>query len=92
MSCTYNYNGKRYSQNRLLSLLVSELPVLDQRESITWLTEKLGMNENEVKVVNGLIDGKSLRVALIKNGYAREYYGLAKCRLLPASQRYRQCL
>jgi endonuclease YncB( thermonuclease family) len=25
-----------------------------------------------------LIDGKSLRVALIKNGYAREYYGLAK--------------
>jgi micrococcal nuclease len=25
-----------------------------------------------------LIDGKSLRVLLIKNGYAREYYGLAK--------------
>ena len=25
-----------------------------------------------------LIDGKSLRIALIKNGYAREYYGLAK--------------
>ena len=25
-----------------------------------------------------LIDGKSLRVALIQNGYAREYYGLAK--------------
>jgi endonuclease YncB( thermonuclease family) len=25
-----------------------------------------------------LIDGKSLRVLLIQNGYAREYYGLAK--------------
>jgi endonuclease YncB( thermonuclease family) len=25
-----------------------------------------------------LVDGKSLRVALIQNGYAREYYGLAK--------------
>lgn len=60
MNCTYTYKGKTYSTDRLLRTLVEELPVNDQVESIRFLTEFLGMSENDIIIIKGLIENKSL--------------------------------
>lgn len=63
MSCTYIYNNKKYSKERLLKLLIEENNVIfpkSQTESIKWLKDTLGMSDDEIKVVQGLIDNKSL--------------------------------
>jgi len=62
-TCTYFYNNKKYSRDRLLRVLIGEglsLVSNDQAESIQWLKNKLGMTDSEIKVVEGLIDNKSL--------------------------------
>ena len=59
-NCSYQYAGKTYSQDRLLRKLVEELPSGSQQESIDFLKEYLGMTEDEIIVVKGLIDNKSL--------------------------------
>jgi len=58
--CSYKYKGKLYSQDRLLRELTNELPSRSQQESIAFLVDYLGMSEEEVVIVTGLIDDKSL--------------------------------
>jgi len=59
MSCTYSYNNKSYSREGLLNKLAGDLRTLSPK-SIDFLKNKLGMSENEITIVNGLIDNKSL--------------------------------
>lgn len=59
-SCDYQYKGKKYSTDRLMRQLVKELPSRSQAESIEFLKDMLGMSEDEISTVKGLIDNKSL--------------------------------
>lgn len=59
-NCSYQYRGKTYSTDRLMRVLVDELPSRSQAESIEFLKDYLGMTESEISVVKGLIDNKSL--------------------------------
>ncbi len=62
-NCTYFYNGKKYSKDRILRRIIDEgfgLASNSQAESTAWLKDKLGMTDSEVTVVNGLIDNQSL--------------------------------
>lgn len=59
-NCSYVYRGKPYSTDRLRRLLVEELPIRSQTKSIEFLQEYLGMTQEEVITVKGLIDNKSL--------------------------------
>ena len=59
-NCTYIYKDKKYSKDRLTRILVDELPIRDQQESIRFLVDYTGMQENEVIIVKGLIDNTSL--------------------------------
>lgn len=60
MSCTFTYRGKSYSTQRIKDLLIQELPSRDQQENIQWLQDNLNMTRDEVLIVAGLIDNKSL--------------------------------
>lgn len=60
MGCDYTYRGKKYSEDRLKRLLVEELPIRSQEESIKFLQDKLGMSRDEIVIVRGLIDQRSL--------------------------------
>ncbi len=59
-NCTFTYKGKSWSKARLLDHLTKELPQNSQEESITFLTQNLGMSRDEIIIIAGLIDGKSL--------------------------------
>lgn len=59
-NCTYQYRGKTYSTERLKRLLVDELPSRSQAESIEFLKDYLGMSEQDIMIIKGLIDNKSL--------------------------------
>jgi len=58
--CSYQYRGKTYSTERLMRTLVDELPSRSQAESIEFLKDYLGMSEQDITVIKGLIDNKSL--------------------------------
>jgi len=58
--CSYTYRGKTYSTERLMRTLVDELPSRSQAESIEFLKDYLGMSEQDITVIKGLIDNKSL--------------------------------
>lgn len=60
MNCTYTYKGKKYSSEGILKKIIAELPILSQEESKDWLKNYLGLSDDEVIVVEGLIDNKSL--------------------------------
>lgn len=60
MSCTYIYNNKQYSKERLLRLLIDELPIQDQSESVEFLKKYLNLTDAEINIVQGLIDNRSL--------------------------------
>jgi len=66
-NCSYEYRGKTYSTDRLKRLLVEELPSKSQEESVQFLVDYLGMNRDEILVVKGLIDNRSLG-RFIKDG------------------------
>lgn len=59
-NCSYTYRGKTYSTDRLIRTLINELPSRSQQESIDFLKKYLGMTEEEITVVKGLIDNRSL--------------------------------
>lgn len=59
-NCTYTYKSKTYSTDRIMRVLVDELPSRSQAESIEFLKDMLGMSEDEISIVKGLIDNKSL--------------------------------
>ena len=59
-NCDYQYKGKKYSTDRLMRELVKELPSRSQTESIEFLKDMLGMSEDEISIMKGLIDNKSL--------------------------------
>ncbi len=60
MSCTFKYKGKTFSTDRLYRELVKELPSRSQQESIAFLVDYLGMPEQDVLIVKGLIENRSL--------------------------------
>jgi len=60
INCTYTYKGKQFSTDRIKRLLVEEMPNQDQESNIRFLQEYLGMSREEVIIVAGLIDNKSL--------------------------------
>lgn len=59
MSCTYIYKNKRYSKAGLLRVL-SQNPATISEGALDFLRTKLGMLDNEVIIVSGLIDNKAL--------------------------------
>lgn len=59
MSCTYNYKNKQYSREGLLNALSKDLRRFTPK-SIEFLKTKLGMSDQEIVVVNGLIESRSL--------------------------------
>lgn len=59
-NCTYIYRGKSFSTERLRRTLIEELPIRDQTNSIKFLQDYLGMTEDEIKIIKGLIDGRGL--------------------------------
>jgi len=59
-NCTHTYLGQVYSKDRLIRKIASELPVIDQTESIRWLENHFDMSNHEVTITVGLIDGRSL--------------------------------
>jgi len=59
-NCSYNYQGKTYSTDRILRKLVEELPSRSQQQSVDFLMEYLGMTIDEITIVSGLIDNKAL--------------------------------
>lgn len=60
VNCSYTYKGKSYSTDRIKRLMIEELPTNDQESNIQFLQEYLGMSRDEVVIVAGLINGKSL--------------------------------
>jgi len=58
--CTYIWKDKKYSTDRLIRELVNELPSRSQQASVDFLKDYLGMVEDEVIIVKGLIDNRSL--------------------------------
>lgn len=60
VKCRYTYKGKNYSTEGILNTIKREMPHRDQNESVKWLKDHLGISDNEVEVVLGLIDGRSL--------------------------------
>lgn len=58
--CSYTWKGKTYSTERLKRLLVDELPSRSQAESIEFLKDYLGISEQDITIIKGLIDNKSL--------------------------------
>ena len=59
-NCSYIYKSKTYSTDRLKRILIEELPIRNQEKSIEFLQEYLGMTRDEVIIVKGLIDNRSL--------------------------------
>lgn len=59
-NCSYTYKSKRYSSEGILRKIQQELPHRNQDESIKWLKDHLGIDDNEVGVVVDLIDNRSL--------------------------------
>ena len=59
-NCTFIFRGKTYSTDRIQRILLEELPSRSQQASIDFLKQFLGMSEEEVIIITGLIDGKSL--------------------------------
>lgn len=61
MSCTYTYNGRKYSREGMLRQLAkSPSTVLNSESAKSYLAEKLGMSGPEVEIVTGLIENRSL--------------------------------
>lgn len=61
--CTFEYNGKKYSREGLLAKLASDLKQeapIKTKESIQFLKSKLGMSDEEIVIINGIIGAKSL--------------------------------
>lgn len=58
--CTYTWKGKKYSTDRLIRELVNELPSRSQQASVDFLKDFLGMPEDQIHIVSGLIDNRSL--------------------------------
>lgn len=58
--CTFVYKGKTYSTDRIQRILLEELPIRDQQESIDFLAKYLGLPTNKIHVIRGLIDNRSL--------------------------------
>lgn len=59
-NCDFLYKGKKYSSDKIKKVIVSEMPIVDQTESIQWLSDHLKMTPDDVIIVAGLIDGRSL--------------------------------
>lgn len=59
-NCSYIYKSKTYSTDRLKRILIEELPIRNQEKSIEFLQEYLGMGREEIMIIKGLIDNKSL--------------------------------
>jgi len=60
VNCSYSYKNKKYSTEGILRKIQQELPNRNQDDSIKWLKEYLNIDDNEVEIVLGLIDNKSL--------------------------------
>ena len=57
--CTFKYNNKEYSREGLMSKLAQDLARFSSK-SIDFLKTKLGMSENEIIIIQGMIDKRSL--------------------------------
>ena len=59
MACTYVYKGKKYTEYQILQLIRSgNVQITTSVESARkWLRDTLGMTDDEIEVVKGLIDG-----------------------------------
>lgn len=60
INCSFTYKNKQYSSEGILRKLQQELPNRDQNQSIKWLKDYLNIDDNEIEIVLGLIDNKSL--------------------------------
>lgn len=60
LNCSFKYKDRSYSSEGILRKLTQELPNRNQDDSIKWLKEYLNIDDNEVDIVLGLIDNKSL--------------------------------
>jgi len=61
MACTYIYNNKRYSEYQILSLIRNgTVKTSNNVEGARiYLRDKLGMTDDQIEIVKGLIDGKA---------------------------------
>ena len=60
MACRYIYNGKSYTEYEILKLIKQGgLTVDTVAKAKQWLGEKLGLTEDQIESVAGLIDGKA---------------------------------
>lgn len=59
MSCSYIYNGRQYSRAGLLTILAKG-PAANIEKSKEFLLSKLGMLDEQISIVKGLIDNKAL--------------------------------
>jgi len=61
MACKYIYNGKEYTRIGILKLIRDgEISApLDRAGARQWLTEKLGVEDEQIEIVKGLIDGNA---------------------------------
>lgn len=62
MSCTYYHNGQRYTRTGLLKAIKSgtiTIPKLDDANARKYLNDVLGLNDSQVEIVKGMIDGNS---------------------------------
>lgn len=61
MSCSYIYNGKTYTRYQIGKVIREEnlYPKSNSESAKKWLRDKLGMSEDQIRIVKGLIDGKS---------------------------------
>jgi hypothetical protein len=68
MACTYLYNGKRYSEFQILSLIrQGKITTTGNVEGARiWLRDKLGMSDEQIEVVKGLVDGKAIWLGVVK--------------------------
>ena len=83
MACTYFYNGKQYTEYQLLKLIREGkiYKVANPEVARKWLRTKLGMSDNQIEIVNGLIsdgvvgklvaDGKILLSDVMPEGTER---------------------
>lgn len=62
MACTYIYNGRRYTRFEILRLIRQGeiIGTEDMTKARKWLKDNLGMSDEDIVTVKGLIDGRSL--------------------------------
>jgi hypothetical protein len=61
MACSYIYNGKAYTEYQILKLIKQgDFRIGNPELARKWLRDKLGMSDDQIEIVKGLIDGRSV--------------------------------